>query len=217
MLIRATCKKPREVKRTAVFLGLNLFPALGEEKLPVLVLCPQPRGMQRSICNAHIWVYQILGFVFHIEELVGLKCAQNRQGRSFLQKCSFRERVVYVPLSRTPVWCEYNFHFEKIDFIDWIEKDRPGCLKGINTILLNPAFNPVSLFWGSSLASRMSKLVILGGTVNRHMSAGLGPPERADLIIRMASSCTCLNKETSSVSSSGEEAFNHAFFVQCSA
>lgn len=80
-----------------------------------------------------------------------------------------------------------------------------------------PAFNPVSLCWGSSLASRMSKLVILGGTVNRHMSAGLGPPERADLIIRMASSCTCLNKETSSVSSSGEEAFNHAFFVQCSA
>lgn len=64
MLIRATCKKPREVKRTAVFLGLNLFPALGEEKLPVLVLCPQPRGMQRSICNARIWVYQILGFVF---------------------------------------------------------------------------------------------------------------------------------------------------------
>lgn len=74
-----------------------------------------------------------------------------------------------------------------------------------------PACNPIYLCWGSSLASHASKLVILGGTVNRHMSAGSGPPERADLIIRMASSCTCLNNETSSVSSSGEEAFNRVF------
>lgn len=77
-------------------------------------------------------------------------------------------------------------------------------------------FNPDCLFWGSVLL-HTSKLVILGGTANRHMSAGSGPLDRADLIIRMASSCTCLNKETSSVSSSGEEAFNHACFVQRSA
>lgn len=39
------------------------------------------------------------------------------------------------------------------------------------------------------------------------------PSERADLIIRMTNSYTCLNKETFSVSSSGEEACNHECLV----
>lgn len=83
------------------------------------------------------WVYQLVGSVLCVVGLVGLKCAQNREGRSFLQNGGFQEKGVYVPHSRAPVWCEYNFHFEKIDFIDCIEKDRPGYLKGINTLLLN--------------------------------------------------------------------------------
>jgi len=90
------------------------------------------------ICNAHTWVDQLLGFVLCIEILVELKCAQNREGPSFLQNCSFQGKVAYVPLSRALV--QSNFHFKKTDFIGWIEKDRPGCLKGINTILLKADF-----------------------------------------------------------------------------